>query len=222
MKKLVSISLVTTLFFVGCNKSTPSSSNAQTNTDYQPTTVNSYWRSKDSASNVITTVTCTGDTKIINGVQYYVFTSIYQGVVHTKYISKQSGFYDIIGLAGVNNTTNNVLLRYLSDQLPVGGTWTTNGGSFSENGKTVPITIKGQIMEKDISKMIGDTMFSNVIHSKVNMYYDYTGIYPNVGLENVSTFNFYASKGVGLIRTEITLSTGAYDFVSTLTEYSIQ
>ena len=173
MRKLAFIPLFATMFVVGCSKSGSSPSAVQTNTDYQPTTTNSYWKLTDSASNVVSTMTCTGGTSVINGVTYYVFSSTTPGYgTSQSYISKQNGFYDNIGFLNDNGATANIVLRYLSDQLAVGGTWSTNGGSISENGINIPITIKGAIIEKGITKTVSGTSFSNVIHSQINMYYD--------------------------------------------------
>ncbi len=224
MKKLALIPVVAILFFVtGCSKSGSSPSPTPTNTDYQPNTTNSTWKYTDSSSKSTSTLTSTGNTKVIGGVTYFIFnsTSDSSGTSQT-YISKQNGFYDNIGFIYDNGASANIIFRYLNDQLAIGDKWTTNGGSISENNINIPITIKGTIKEKGISKKVSGTTFTDVIHTQVVMYYDYTSIDPNVGLMNFATYDVYAAKGVGIIRIEANIASAGFYAVNNLTSYSIK
>ena len=222
MKKLLSAALLASLFMVGCTKSGSSPSVTPSNTDYQPTTAGSTWQYKDSATGATSSMTATSNTNVINGTTYVVFNSTSAGSSSNTpvYISKQNGFYDLIGLFSSSTTSVGIDFRYLNDQLAVGGTWNFNAGGFVTSGYTIPAIITGKIVEKGISKTINGVSFSNVIHSQIVLSYDYSSLGVGEGVIAEAWYDIYAAKGVGIIKSQASAS--GYSSSSSLLSYTIK
>ncbi len=223
MRKLSGLLLAATFFAIGCTKtSTPATE--QTNNDYQPNTVGSYWKFKDSTTGAFSTMTSTGKMKVLDGKNYYIFnsTSPSSSTVSESYLLKANNFYDFNGLFSTGSSSGGIIFRYLNDTLKVGSSWTLNAGGITSSGYTIPAVIKGKIIERGITKKVGANTFSNVIHSRMNMQYDYTSV--GLGVQEVGVYDIYVAKGIGIIKSQSKVGGfgSNYSVTSDLVEYSIK
>jgi hypothetical protein len=105
---------------------------------------------------------------------------------------------------------------YLNDTTAVNGTWISKiNNSGYING--IAGRFAGQIVEKNISKVVNGQTFVNVIHTKVYLQYDYgTG----TGFVTTIAYDYFIAKGIGLIETDA--SGLGYSGTETILNYSIK
>src|SRR5437763_1497490 len=102
----------------------------------------------------------------------------------------------------------------LNDYLPLtdGCVWKYSYGSDGGHTDTLTHTI----MEKGISRSINGRTFNDVIHTKVEVQYDY-----GTGFQTFVTYDFYLAKGVGLIESDSNTLDSFFE-TETLFEYTIK
>lgn len=173
------------------NVSGVSSSNS-----YQPVSEGSTWVYNNSViggTTVQSTIKMTGGTTKFAGKTYYNASSISTGQAASNgYFYNDSNVY-IVRSSSSAAPGLVVNMEYLDTRLPVGGTWTTpatDGGII--NG--VPAQMVGTIMETGINKTIGNKTFNNVIHTQIDLQYDYGS-----GFQSFMLYDYYVAKGVGMI-----------------------
>ena len=184
---------------------------------YQPTTKGSYWTYEENASGDLdtNTTTMTGASKVINNRTYYQARTSYRSQVFptdSGYFSHDGHIYTTLG----QSAGDTLETYYLNDTTAVNGTWISKVNSKGTlNGVTARFA--GQIVEKNLSKTINSKSFTNVIHTKVYLQYDYgTG----AGFTTVITYDIFIAKGVGIIEQDATGS--GFTTVETILDYSIK
>lgn len=164
---------------------------------YQPTTSGSTWKYDNQIIGIgdeDVTIKITGATAIFNNKTYYAATST------TKSTGTSTGYFYTDGTIYNTRTMvaqigSSVELQYLDISKSTGGTWTNK---VNDSGYINGISGRflGTMAEKGISKTIGGKTFTNVIHTTIELQYDY-GL--GAGFETVITYQYYLAKGVGLI-----------------------
>ena len=135
------------------------------------------------------------------------------GITTTAYYYVVNHQYSIRAPLSIGGT---VELQLANDNQPVGYTWTTQP---TDNGLVngVPAQTVNKILEASISKTVNGKGYSNVIHTQVDLQYDF-----GTGFESAGIYDFYLAKGVGMIEEDSNLEGGALIEKSTLTSYSIK
>jgi len=168
---------------------------------YMPTTAGSYAKYKSVTGSLVNTSinTMTGNTTTINGKLYSVCN------VNSVTYGNSVGYFSNINHVYTERATTvmagiTVELEYLVDNVAVGATWTapvTDVGTI--NG--VPARLVGTIAEKNITKTVEGTTFKSVIHTTLQLQYDY-----GMGFETDAVYDYYIAKGVGLIEADAVVS----------------
>lgn len=174
---------------------------------YQPTTKGSTWKYSVQlvgVDPVEQTITMTGGSTLINGKTYYEATSV------SKTLGSSTGYFYSDGSVYSTRASSiaagvTLDMQYLDLSKSVGAYWTSKvNDSGYVNG--IPGQFRGTIAEKGITKTIGGKSFTDVIHTTIDLQYDYGS-----GFETFMTYEYYLAKGVGLIE----LDTTAFGFDST-------
>jgi hypothetical protein len=217
MKKTLSLLLIALIVcFVGCKLDPPVFPDGTPKSDsYQPVTKGSYWKyNADVAGVPLTqTTTMTGATETINGKLYYTANTVTGPQSDNTYYYHGDGKYTFRGTSLMNGITLEFV--YLVDNIIVGQKWTapvTDDGTVN----TFPAQLVGEIMEVGITKVVSGKTFTNVVHTKLQLQYNTTGV-----METWQTYEFYTAKGVGLIQLD---SSSPFGFSSstTISSYSIK
>lgn len=201
------------VLFTSCQKEITGDIIPKGTDTYQPVTLNSYWKYKDSATGVISTTTSLNTTKVIDNKTYYVFKSESAGQpAQESYIRISNNLYAVFGSL---NNFGTIELIYLYDNKPPGFTWSYIAGIV--NG--FPAKINGKIIATDISKTVNGKNYTNVIHTQFNLEYDL-----GAGYQRFAVYDYYVAKNIGIIRaeTDINASGSVYKTVSELLDYSIK
>jgi hypothetical protein len=182
---------------------------------YFPLTSGSTWKYAvtGAGGNDMLTVKMTGATITINGRTYYKSTNSYQ-----KKGSSTGYFFDashIYGKGAANTDAGLAIeFKFLNDTAAIGQSWThspTDDGMI--NG--IPARTVNTIVEKDIGKTIGGETFTGVIHTRVDLQYNYGS-----GFQSSAVYDFYFARGVGLIETDTSFSGAVYE-KETIVSYAI-
>lgn len=184
-KVIVAFTLVLSLF-AACKKeeTTPAGDNTPGGDTYQPLTVGSTWKYRDSISGSTYAQTVIDSSATFNNIKYQVMYSD-NG---TAFYAKSGSSYWVRSYTNPADPSTVISLNYLDDAAAAGSSWntqTTLGG--------VPATATTSIVEKGISKTINGKTYSNVIHSRITVVFTLQGISIN---EN---FDYYAAKGIGIV-----------------------
>jgi len=222
MKKLFLISLLAVIAFLpACNKagiigpgvvSVASSSNS-----YQPTTSGSVWKYVNEVTgkpDELIMVKAVGTTFNINNRVYYTITSASSlNGTTTNYYFTNGVFYTIRGASLVPGATSE--FQYLDNSYTVGTKWTV---SVNDSGfiNGVAGRFEGSTVEKDITKTIGDNTFTNVIHTTVNLEFDYGD-----GFVTTATYDYYLAKSIGMIEVDSSVA-GVVVGKETITSYDVK
>jgi hypothetical protein len=188
-----------------------------TSTSYHPTTVGSYWKYKDSADGTIMTNTMIAQTLTNNGITFRGMRSTSPTVTDTVNVASPQPqyYYYEAGLSPNSGASFDLLFNYLNDTASVGYTWQYTAGQG--NGFTA--SLKGTIVERNISVTVQGKTYTNVIHSHLDMSYNIFGVSMDVGY-----YDYFVAKGVGIVR--MRSGVDAFGTVSSicsdLTEYHIQ
>lgn len=180
---------------------------------YQPVSKGTYWKYIYIFNGVTDsmTSTMTGNSIVINGRTNYEGISI----LHSQPSVPVTGYLSNSGHIYINLSEDpEVDLYYLNDTTAAGSGWTV---PINPSGKLedIPGQFVGKIIEKGISKTVGGKTFTNVIHSQVELQYDY-----GTGFSTALTYDNYCAKGVGLI--EIDSNGEGIAVTETLFDYSIK
>jgi hypothetical protein len=219
MKKTCLIILAfAALFITGCKKDSsnkPSGSTASNS--YLPVTSGSTWRYLiDIAAGGTDTLTIkmTGATATINGKTYYSATSA------SKTLGSSPGYFysanHIFAMRGTNAAAGfSIELQLLNDTVAVGHTWTT---SPTDNGyiNGYPARTVNTIVEKNISKVIGGKNFTNVMHTQIDLQYDFGS-----GFESFGGYDVYLAKGIGMIELDSSILGTLYE-TETIMDYTVK
>lgn len=218
-KTALSVIAAFILLAVGCKLDEPDFSkvgpgNGPSADSYQPFTTGSYWKYNQVSNGIglgVEKHTLTGATQTINNKKYYVLnveTTLPQS--GTVYFSYDNGDYR------TRQTAAGVTVEhlYLKDSYAVNQTWSSN---FTDNGSIngVPAKATGKIIEKGITKVVSGKTFTDVIHTQMDLQYDY-----GAGFTHVQTVDFYVAKGVGIIETDSDIQ--GFKSQTLLIEYSIK
>ncbi|WP_276486013.1 hypothetical protein [Paraflavitalea pollutisoli] len=190
--------------------------------NYQPTSKGSYWKYKETgAFNRETLMTCTDQTKVMNGINYVMAQVTAVGVpgVQEGFFGRKDHEYYTFQSAVAPSTgvTLNITMMHLNDTAAIGYSWEHE--AVRANG-TVGY-INGSIVEKGITHKVGANTFKDVIHTSLILSYDM----PVFGKLPFITYEFYIAKNIGIIQIESNgdpIMTGGLKSVSNLTEYSIK
>lgn len=147
------------------------------------------------------TNTMTGNTTIINNKLYGVITT------NSVTYGSSTGYFSNINHVYTERATSiyagvTLELEYLIDNVGVGTTWiapVTDNGTI--NG--LPARLLGAITEKNITKTVSGTTFKSVIHTTLQLQYDYGS-----GFETSATYDYYIAKGVGIIEGDAVITFG--------------
>ncbi|MGZ3752484.1 MAG: hypothetical protein ACXVB0_25075 [Mucilaginibacter sp.] len=207
---------VVTLGFSSCKKSSgpkPSTSSPDT---YLPVSSGSHWTYKDvvNGTTFTSTITITGATTVFNGKTYYNIsgTSTKNGPSTGYFYTGNHSYVERAPLAAASTT---VELQLGNDSQPAGYSWTTTPTDDGYINGVAAQTIN-TIMEKDITKTVNGKTFNNVIHTQLDLQYDF-----GAGFESIAVYDVYLAKGVGMIQIETSTSGTLYES-ETLTNYTIK
>jgi hypothetical protein len=198
---------------LGCKKD---KTEAPSLNDYLPLTDGSVWKysyGSDGGHTDTLTITMTGGTTKINGKTYYNVTSTYKEGFSLGYFYAGNHFYATRTVAIGSNAA--MEFQLLNDTASVGYHWVTRPTDDGKVGDTPAQTVN-TIMEKGISRSINGRTFNDVIHTKVEVQYDY-----GTGFQTFVTYDFYLAKGVGLIESDSNTLDSFFE-KETLFDYTIK
>ena len=218
--KFAFLSLIVSFVFISCQRD-PVSPNPQSGgnggaSSYNPTTVGSWWKYKDSTTGGLSTTTIASRTKTINGILYAAMVSEIPSQDTAWVSSAQPNYYTYAkGVSPNTGASYDILFHYLNDTASVGYTWRYTAGQG--NGFTA--YIRTTILERNISMTVAGKSYNNVIHTKVLWTYDVMGT-----LMDAMLYDYFIAKGVGIIKVRsegLTLLAG-FKGCSDLTDYGIK
>jgi len=222
MKKntLTILLIVLIAFTQSCKKDGASTPTIGTNSDYQPTTANSFWKFKDSTTGLINTLTSVGTSKLINGEVYSVFSSASLLAGSSEgYFQKKNKDYTFLNLFNVTGTSSgsNFAIKYLNDSLPAGSKWDYTLGTLNGANTKATTTIKA----KGGNLTVEGKTYADIIHTQSDILSDLSAL--SMGWVKVAQYDFYAAKGVGIVKIEINvLHPTPYRLVNNLTDFQIK
>ncbi|HEX4372147.1 MAG TPA: hypothetical protein VHZ50_02480, partial [Puia sp.] len=158
------------------------------------------------------TLRATDSTININSKIYTVFNNSSAGQTADEYFNISSHNYYSYGTFG--NGLDTIELLYLNDTASPGYNWQASAGSV--NG--FPAQVQGQIIDTGLTVTIGANVFTNVIHSEIDIEY-------NVGSgfqTPYAIYDYYVAKGIGIIKIEENFPTLGVSATSFLVSYKIQ
>lgn len=209
------------VFLLGCQQEvdpdliTNTGNNGNTAGSYQPLTVNSWWKFRDSASGAFSTLKVTTTSKVINGRTFAgVLGTNTSGQSDSIWMASPKPDYFYLG-KGVSPNTGapyDLLFHFLNDTAAAGYSWEYAAG----HGNGFAATVRTTIVEKGLTVTIAGKTYNDVIHTNLELAYDITG--------TVGYYDFYIAKGVGIIRIRFELD--FFGFITTscsdLVEYDIE
>ncbi|WP_290790162.1 hypothetical protein [Flavihumibacter sp. UBA7668] len=184
---------------------------------YMPYTKGSTWKYTDSVTGFIFVLQASDDHKTVNGISYNKYEVI-EGTSEGDlwYGKLKNDYYLLMEAGSLSGISADINMLFLNDKEAAGFTWTKDAGSA--NG--FPARIKGQIIEKGITKTIEGKTFKDIIHTTVSLEYNMLGQWMSVGI-----YTFYCAKGIGLVKLDSGLDAlGQVRLLqsSRLIEYSIK
>ncbi|HWZ03412.1 MAG TPA: hypothetical protein VNX40_07335 [Mucilaginibacter sp.] len=208
MKKTFTLILaVAAILFSSCKKDSKKiPANSATYDSYFPLTASSTWKylvTEADGSDTLTVI-LTGATTVINGKTYYAANSVYQKMGGS--IGYFFGANHLYGSISSNQAVNlTIEFQFLNDNTAAGYSWIS---SPTENGLVngVPARAVNTIKEVNISKTVGGKTFNNVIHTEVDLQYNY-----GAGYESSAVYEFYFAKEVGMIENLTVISGSIYE-----------
>jgi hypothetical protein len=210
--------ILTSLFFLsGCSKELSvetkqdSSGVVGPDTTYQPMETGSVWVYQDSATMQTSTLTAVDSQVTINSKSYTVFQLAVAGQTKDEYFGING--HDYYSYGDFGDGLIFIELLYINDTASVGYNWQTNAGTI--NG--FPAQDQGVIVETGISKTVGGNTYTNVIHSQVDLQYDFGS-----GYTTYATFDYYVAKGVGIISIASNFPSLGFSEVLNLVSYNIK
>jgi hypothetical protein len=158
---------------------------------YNPITVGTWWKWKDSASGTFITDTVTNITKTISGILFNAVKA--SNSTDTGWMASPSpNYYSASkGVSPNTGASYDLLIHFLNDTASVGYNWQYNAGQG--NGFTA--YLKTTIMERNISMTVQGVTYNNVIHTHQDLSYDILGTIMSFG-----SYEYYVAKGIGIIK----------------------
>ena len=220
--KFAFLFVLVSFILISCQKETdspgPTGGNGQGNgntTSYNPTTVGTWWKYKDSTSGGLSTSTIANRTKTINGILYSAMVS--DIAPDTGWASSAQPNYYVYakGISPNTGASYDILFHYLNDTASVGYSWRYIAGQG--NGFTA--YIRTTISERNMSMTVAGKSYTNVIHTRVLWTYDVFG-----SLMDAMVYDYFIAKGVGIIKVRsegLTLLAG-FKGCSDLIDYRIK
>jgi hypothetical protein len=200
--------------FSSCKKSTVDVSNfIATSDSYLPVSSGTTWTYNVSGVTGTTVIKMTGSTTVINGKTYFNATSTSSQGSSPGYIYASNHLYATRGSNAAAGITAE--LQLFNDTAKVGYSWISSpsdNGSF--NG--YPVRTINTIKEINITKTVGSKTFTNVMHTFIDLQYDY-----GTGFQSFITYDYYLAKGVGIIEDDA-YSFGASAGSQTLVDFTIK
>jgi hypothetical protein len=181
---------------------------------YLPLTKSTFWKYKDSATGMITTMTVLDKTKTINGKSYTAVLGT-NNQTDTFYMTRQGA--DYFNYAEVSNgaSSGTVLFHYLNDTAAVGRNWEYLAGQ----GNGFPAYFKTTIVERNRTHTVQGKAYSNVIHTRMELSYDMMG-------ERIpaATYDYYIAKNIGIIQVKTIIDMLGASLIASndLIEYQIK
>lgn len=156
--------------------------------DYLPTTKGSHWTY--GGVNPYS-YTATGAKKVIDGQTFYELETTSGTEKAKSYLLKDKGVYTAVGFIP---NSGDIKIAILKEETPVGKPWEQTNVI---NGVNTKMTFT--IVEKGVSKTVEGKTYQHVINVKMVSTYTFEGM----EFELPVVTNYYFSKGVGLILTDI-------------------
>jgi hypothetical protein len=210
---LLSVFVVLAFCFAECKKD---STTMPAGESYLPLTDGSSWvysYSSDGGSTDTLTLRMTGGTTVINSKTYYNISSTYKEGTSMGYFYVGDHTYATRTIDG--STGSSIEIQLLNDTAPVGYSWTTIPTESGQIGG-VPARTVNTIMEKNITRTLHGKTFSNVIHTQVQLQYNFGS-----GYQTSVTYDFYLARGVGMIEDDANTLDTFYE-TETLFDYTIK
>jgi hypothetical protein len=194
MKKyLLIILLITSVCYYGCKKD-PANNGPSSANSYMPVTPGSNWTYINSSQGFTDTVNVTMNsaTTAVNGKTYFTANTL----------SKKTGsnavyFYEanhLFALRSFNVYTNTILeLQLYNDTATVNSRWIyipVDGGLIDSQ----PVRAISTIEQKDETKLFAGKTFNNVIHTEVDIQYDFGS-----GFVTSYIYDYYLARGIGVL-----------------------
>ena len=198
MKKILFGAFASCLFLLSCSKSdnTPAAGDK-----FMSLSVGSTWNYQfinniTLASNAYTLTSSSNDTAAA-GKTYHVFTNSngpneYYNITGSDYYRLQA-----FSLGTTDTTLENL---YLKDGAALNSTW-TQAYTLTVMGVAVGVNVTNKIQEKGISKTVGTTTYSNVIHVVTTIAIPTLATLPGGGTITTDIHYYYAPK-VGMIEND--------------------
>ncbi|MDC1068870.1 hypothetical protein OAQ99_06905 [Candidatus Kapabacteria bacterium] len=232
--KYIALLAMASLFFVSCDDDDDDDDTVVENTSYFPLTVGSTWqrdRAEDGEYPAGTENITVLEEETVNGMQYVKVdgdlagsfhedgiyfrndgNKIYELIMHTSYTKFEDD--------GSSNEIDTLIYEealYLDWDQGVGTTWDEhNHLAFLSQGEIIfGVESKKTITEKMDEMVVDGMTYMDVIKVENTFYQPFQDIYAS------QTYNYYYSKGVGLIKGESIGSEGSIDHI-TLKSYSIK
>ena len=219
MKKNLLFTLAILFFIIsGCKKNQdglPIAGIGSTDS-YAPVTKGTAWIYLDSYSGIIDTlsVSMTGGTQLINKKSYYQVASYSKGKgADTSYCFAANHKFYLRQESPTANIT--IELESLIDTAKAGDTWATSP-TLQGNIDGIPAITADTLLEANITKKVNGIMYINVLHTKVNLLYNF-----GTGFQSQATYEYYFAKGIGMIE-EDTSVYGVLLDSKTLLNYNIR
>ena len=205
-------------FSTGCKKSpviTPPSNAADS---YLPVTAGSHWAYHDVIGGFADTINIkmTGLTTNINGTTFYTATGsshFNSAITENFYIANHLYIERYFVGGGIYQTNIDIVL--LNDTVSAGNSFTAVVTPIGGAG-TSPERIINTVIEKNVSKVVGGKTFSNVIHTRIGLQYNF-----GTGFETNSVYDYYLAKGTGIIEEDISAPDGTVSETLTIMDYGI-
>jgi hypothetical protein len=186
-------------------------------TTYLPVTKGSYWKYAINSGGVsdVSTTTMTGNTQVFYTKTYYEATATSQ-----LNPTPQIGYFyygDHIYRQREVAEGNTLDLYVLNDTELKGHSWKA---PLNETGLVngVPGQLIGTIIEKGITKTVMGKVFNNVIHTELEIQYDY-GL--GNGFETAETTDMFFALGIGIIEADTNIP-GFGTATTQIIDYSIK
>ncbi len=193
-------------------------------TTYQPFSKNSYWKYKSTnATNDTTIVTSTGNTVIIEGKLFYIFSVQKNGITQQDaFFSKEQQEYRLQNIFTRFELSRHKIytpILYLIDKAPMSGDeWVVDAGNASNNLNS---KYKGSVITPNLTITINNRVYTKVVQVKSSIFYK---LEPNSGYENFQTYYFYLVRGIGIIKAESQSAgggTNSFNITDELIDYKI-
>ena len=201
MKKLLLITLVSSFILVSCSKDDDDPVPTPGTDKYMTSTVGSTWNysytdDNDPSNNDTYTVTSINKDTSANAKSYHVFTN--SGSDNEYYNITGNDYYTLqaFSLAGTDTILENL---YLKDNAALNFGWLQTY-TVDVSGTDIEVRLTNKIEEKGITKTVGSTVYTNVIHIVTTIDIPILVTLPGSSLS--TDIHYYYAPKVGLIQND--------------------